>query len=94
MSRRQDNNERVCEYTISGTNLNANKIKHELHQCGIREVNISPCGRNIKIRVKDPNEKQLEVINRHFDSKDNFPDFKDNFKKDWKYDWDSDSFSF
>lgn len=97
MSRRQPEVQRTCNYTISGTNFNADKIKHELHRCGIDDVKVSPCGRNLHVSVVDPNPRQVAVINQYFDTNDSFPDLKDEFKKNNKNwnDWEwSDSFSF
>jgi hypothetical protein len=86
-------NERIYECTIQSTNLNANKIKHELHGCGVRDVNISPCGKFVKVRIINPTSEQLAVVDKHFDSKEKFPEFKKNFKNEWNWS-DSDSFDF
>jgi hypothetical protein len=87
-------NSRLCKYTISDSSLNISKIKCKLHECGIRDVKVSPCGRNITVCIKDPSCEQLEVINKYFKCGSEFPQIKHEFKN-FNFDWSSEeSFDF
>jgi hypothetical protein len=56
-------NERTYQHRISGSNLNVNKIKRYLSQCGIDDVQVHK-DNTILINVTNPSDYQIYMIRK------------------------------
>lgn len=93
MSQRQSTNERICQYSVSGSNLNVHKIINDLSQCGLHrdQVQIIPQENSVLVKIRNPTKEQAEKFREILDCKVDFPlwDFKKefaNFRRNFDFD--------
>ena len=74
-------NERISQYSISGSNLNVNKILYDLSQCGVYDARVKPDsnGHTILVNLRNPSPEQLARVQQILNCKADFQDFRNEF---------------